>query len=631
MQKSSDDQSALDLVGAVAFDLAILERHHDRNFESGSLIQKIASAQKKVEGSLGEVLAATENLLHCMQQELIPDVQGSFQALSDVAQYLHDSTNTDAQKEEDNAIVDELLERIDFLASGGIDSELPRSEHSTFGPPTVFHKLKFPIEAPEDVEDPLLATFAEQLASSSQLLSSRFGSSNEGAKSNAVIQHNRITNAFVHQVQEQSHEKLSNLFKSLRAVVFENEEGGGLESRVKFSSPADGHSLYKSTANLFSPIFERLLRAFRQLLVSNIDAFLAVDVQSADEEVAVVFNFEELKSRYAKRMDATVSTVLATDSGTFERDIAESSHEPEVDAFGRELASLLAATRRVGGSLKAKPNKASGFSIDVHIPIETRLFTALQLRIDSNHYAVEANLIQGVVPASFGHCDYSLDKVTYEDISYDYVTLGVGKPIHDIDANDRGMLVFLQTEGRSLALRADEVLEIVQMVRQPSSSGVTFGNLCNSDSEAIMLLDFLSPRNLKSRILTPTTCGQLATRRIYLYNTTETTAAKFEMAVKGKSIECRRLQGVASTIAEIQEQQPTLLVFELHSERLDGLENFARIEPHIDVSRGKCLVLVDSPGSHTIQENARFSSLPQASCDLSANEFRDLITTQLGL
>ncbi len=631
MPKSSDNLAALELVGAVAFDLATLERHEDRNLESENLIQKISSAQQHVDGGLGEVLAATENLLHCMQQELVPDVGGSFQTLLDVAQFLHDATTTDAIHEEDNTIVDELLERIDFLASGGIESELPRGESSALGLSTEFRKLNFPIENPENVEDPLLASFSEQIASTGQLLVSRVGHNKSTPVARALAQHNRILDSLTRQIQEQSHIKLSSLFSSLRTTVFENQELGGVESRVRFRGPPQGQYIYKSTANLFTPILERLLLAFRQLLASNIDASLAVDVQRDDDELRVFFNFDDLKPRYTKRLDSTLAAIMAAGPNNREHDIAEGYREAEAEAVGRELASLLTATRRVGGLLKAKPNNASSMSIHLRIPSDIRLFAALQVRIDSNLYAVEANLVQGLVPASVAHCDFSRNKVTHEDISYEYVTLGVGKSIHDIDSDDRGMLVLLRTDVRRLAFRADEVYDIVQTVRQPTSSGVAFGNLCTSDSEAILLLDFCSPGDLDWENVAGFAKSHTPKHRIYLCDTSEVTAAKLMEAVSGLDIDCKLLHGVAKTIATIQEQRPTLLVFDMHDECSDSLQLFSKIERNVEISPEECLVLIQDTTSNALQENAKIASLPQASRDASTNELRGLLRTKLGL
>lgn len=631
MPKSTDNRASHELIGAVAFELAALNRLEDPTEEFMSLIDKVSAAQRQVQGGLGEVLAATENLLHCMQQETLHDIPGSLQTLLDVAQFLHASSSAGQTLDEDLEEIDELLERIDFVASGGAESELTRPDSSTQSPPTEFRKLRFPIDAPADAEDPVLASIVERLLSTGRLLHSHGKSCGNTPIAMSLAQHNQDLDSLVRRLQEQSHSPLSSLGTTLRDIFSATVDGRGCDSRVQIGITPSDPRIFKSLASLLFPRVELLCRVLCQLLLSNIDGSMAIEVQTEGDELKVLFNLIGLKSRYSKRMATTVSTVLATGFDASTKGIEEDSREVEVEDIGLELAQLISATRRVGGSLRAESRQPNSFTIEMRVPSDTRIFSAHQLSLDSNPYAVEANLVQGIVPACVAECDFNRNVVVHEKQSYKYMSLGVGRPIHDIDVDDWGMLVLLQSENRHLALRADEVGDIIQTTRQPSSSDIAMGNVCTGDSEATLVLDLNSTLESDSDGSRNLAKGHLAMHRIYLCNTSDETTTRFDQAVSGMSVDCEHLVGISQTIATIQEQRPTLLVAEMSGKGDGGLEHLARIGRYAQIPPKQWLILVDSSATQGLDEQARFSSLLQAPIDASVNELRDLLRKTLGL
>lgn len=631
MPKSSDKLASQELIGAIAFGLATLDRHEDQSVEIEGLIDKVSAAQRQTEGGLSEVLAATENLLHCMQQEMLHDVSGSLQTLLDVAQFLHACTSAGRTREEDLREVDELLERIDFLASGGVETELPRADSSTESPPTEFRKLRFPIEAPADAEDPVLASIVERLLSTGQSLNSRAETGSASSMATSLALHSQDLDSLVRRLQERSHTVLSDLVTTLRDIFATTVDGRDCQSRVQIRETTSAQGVYKSLANFLFPKIGQLCRALRQLLLGNIDGSMDVEVRIKGDELKLLFTLTGLKSRYSKRMATTLSTVLVSDFDATAQDFEETSREVEADDVGRELTPLISATRGVGGSIRVDSRQSNSFAIEISVPTDTRIFSALQFSLDSNSYAVEANLVQSIVPACVAKCDFNRNEVIHDNRSYEYVSLGVGKPIHDIDVDDWGMLVLLQSEDRHLALRADEVRDIIQSTRQPSSSDIVMGNVCTIDSDATLMLDLDSTIGISSRSSTNLAKRQLAKNRICLCNVSSQTTKKFNEALSGLGVDCENLVGVAPTIAAIQEQRPSLLVAEMDGSVNGGLEHLEKIGRYAHVSSKQWMILVDGPAEQRRGEPDRFSSLIQAPIDASTSELRDLLRATLDL
>ncbi len=555
---------------------ALSDFEQDDGQESAQeILDKIAIARESSSGAIDELLWATENFLCTViaKPDELPTER--FEVLQDVSRSLH-TTITETSKPINSELIDELLERLDFLASGGTDGEVPRraTAHST--PPTTFDRIRFPVPPTAGVEDPALAGLLIRGASIGKLLETRSATETQTLVAHQV----RLFNDFSLCFDSDHCEPIETLFATLETRAEQHEKNPDVNESLELRRVSSPNSLYKSLLKYLKPSFDEFILALLAGAENSSKAKLEVEVEPRPEHVEVRIDAKRLKTvpdespsqRDGDREDPTAK---------FDA-VAQSAESPlHGDSLGVAAEALEQALSKVGGSLRVNRQESTNTQFELQVPTRTRLFDVLEVTIDVDTYALHAHLVQSIIPACVAQCDFDRQLVLHDEQTYEYVTLGLGKPIHEIDADDWGLIVLLVSRDQRLAIRVDDVDNIKKWVSKQASSFIELGHEASMDARVRVLLDFDEPLASPHVPQSQTPKG-FQSHSVVLCDVPSSIERKFVGATRNLSVECYTAISVEALIQQIQERRPRVLVLHQLETNTDWLRSYEDVRGHVD-------------------------------------------------
>ena len=620
------------VIDSIAFGLATLERHGDRTREIERLAQQISLVRNEIEGPLGDLLWATENLLSSVRTGTLSDQEGLRQVLQDLAQFLHSASKAEDPSPFNIEEVDELLERLDFLASGGTDREVPKRDRSGDTPTIDFRRFNFPIESSPDVEDPVLTSLLERVRSTGHLLSANLETSNDRRSRDLIERNLQQLRSIDARINEQSLVRVDELVRQLTDSIKSDSELQTDRARIeiKQDSTCNDH-VYKSLANFLVPIIKALMKTFTATADSGLEASFELQTVSKSDEMAFSFRLKGIKSKLADRMESTLRSLALADSS--ERVTHEGFSQQDSASSPMIQSALLTyaqSIRSIGGLLFVERDERGEFEIKATVGKNTRLAKVVPVTIDSDRYGIEAYLVQAVVPANNATCDIYRNLVVHAKHSYEYRTLGATRKLDKVSSTDLGLMVLMDYNSWKVAVHVDKVHEIETLALSRSSSNIEFGNTMSLPPNNLLQLDLqsdLSNETFNSPNKTPTSQSR---HSLYHGDVSASLADRLNIATRGSNIECKFVHGIFETIRAIQERKPRFLVLQDSNNGSNWLDQLRLMQRYNDLSSTQIMIATTDGESHKLRFGSEFSKLKWIPMDIQVPDLVDLLTNSLG-
>ncbi len=621
------------LIDSIAFGLATLERHGDRTREIERLVQQISLARNQFEGPLGDLLWATENFLASVRTGTLSDQEGLRQVLQDLAHLLHSTSEAEDTSPLDIEEVDELLERLDYLASGGTDQEIPKRDRSVGTPPIEFTKFDFPIESSPHVEDPILTSVLEQGRSTGRLLSSNFGNSNDRRAPELIERHLQQLGSIEARIREQSFIRVDDLVKQLTDSIKSDSELQSDRARIEIEKDSNCNDyVYKSFANFLVPIIKALMKTFTATAVNRPEASFEFQTVSKSDEMAFSFRLKGIKSKLADQMDSTLRSLSS--AGSSKKVTHEGSSQKDTTSFTMIQTALLTfatSVQSVGGLLFIERLERGEFEIKATVNKNTRITKVVPVTIDSDRYGIEAYLVQAVVPAKTATCDIYRNIVVHTKLSYEYRTFGSTRKLDKVSSSDLGLMVLMDCNSRKVAIYVDTIHEMETLALSRSSSNIEFGNTMSLPPNNLLQLDLQS--NVSNETFNSPSKSPTPQTRYCLYqcDISASLAHRFYVATRGLDIESKVVHGISETIRAIQERKPRFLVLQDSDNGTNWLDQVRLMRRYGDLSSTQVLIATTDDESQQLRFGSEFSELKWISTDIPVPELVVLLTNNLGL
>ena len=627
--RNSADSSLID---SVAFGLATLEKHGDQAREVERLVQQVSSVRKQFDGSMAELLWATENFLSSFNSGNLNDQIGSYAVLQELSQFLHRASANQETDFTNTEEVDELLERLDFLASGGTDQEIPKRARSGATPSRVHPDLKFPVEPSRLIEDSAQAGMLEHTRSTCRLLVSQLqGRSDDRSRvlMERQIQYlNSVEASFWERSSVTVAELVADLSDPIKTDVRNQTDCPRIETQI---NSASSDRVYKSLANFLSPLLKDLAQALAMATTNRQGATFELKSMVDSNHLAFSFALKGIKTKFADLIETTLASVT---SGT----AAETEHEP--DQSGQEsnstsnkirssLNSLVESVQLLAGSIDVKNLSNGEVTIDVAVNSRTRLTQVVPVTIDSMTFAIEAQMVQAVVPTQVATCDIYRNHVVHEGTTYEYSTVGLARKIAQVASNASGFLVLMEFNSQKSAIHIERFGNVTDLVVRPSSSDVEFGNAMSLSPVNLIQLDMHS--SLADDSIEPTVKRSSSAKRtsLCLCELSAQAADTFMKASSSLGADCENVQGSFETIRSIQERKPSALVFEASDNQADWIDYLRLARRYTDLSRAQVLVATTDHASQQTRYGPEFSDVQWISKDIQVPELVELLTSNL--
>lgn len=587
------------LVRSVALGLETLHQHEDRAEQIPLLVQQISLARKELDGPVAELLWATENFLSSISSGTLNDKKGSLVVLRDLSRYLHRIATDDRAPSIATVEVDELLERLDFLASGGDDRDVPKSDSVLSPSPGESTATTFPIEPSPLDEDPILASAIERARSTYRLIVSSLTTREARQSLDLAKQQLGLLEAIEEQTNERTYISLAEFSVHLNeSICSESENTPKLhQTDVTEANSREVH-LYRSLANFLGPVVQAFAKTLQSAAANHPDASFEFHTVAKADQLTIAYELRGIEVKTATHVVATI--------GNYAKDHLAKSASPKFpsaydtgtspDLIGPSSLTFVEAVQFLAGSVHVENPQPGAVTIESTISRSTRITPIVPFTIGSNQYALEAHLVRAVIPSRTANSDIYRNLVFHEGVPYEYTTLRLSPKLSKIGSDSEGFMILTDCISQDLAIHVDEVQEIELMAIRQSSSDVEFGSTLSLSSPKLLLdLQAFAAEALHD----PTQKASPSFGRvcICLCDVTDQLADTFAKATEDRDIECISTRGRFDAIRSIQERKPRILVTQ--SPNNDGLshEEFLLLEHYTDLSQ--VLVLIATSDKET--------------------------------
>lgn len=618
--RNSTDASLID---SVAFGLATLEGHGDQIREIERLIQQVALARSQSAGALSELLWATENFLSSVTFGTLEDDNGSYDVLRDLSQYLYSTSSEEDASSSDTEVVDELLERLDFLASGGRDREIPKRDPKEQTSLNVFSNTKFPIEPSRLVENPWLMNSLEQARSTCHLLIANFKANDDPHSLELLNLHLRHLRSIEHQTREQSCITLTEFRSRLMSPLQDKTACEHRNEKIGIRKPSEStEHVFKSLANFLIPTVEDWMKCLEETMVNRPQATFQFKTLCKSEELILSLSLKGIKSKHADQLESTIASVESfSDRDNLKNQQPSSRGTVTSSKIQSSLLALINASRYLGGKIVLKNEEPNEILIEIFVNQHTRLAQVVPVSIDTNRYALEAHLVRAIVPTSIASREPYKNLVAHDGNSYEYETWGLARRIDQLESNESGFIVLLDCKSRKLAIHVDDVFAIEAVALRQSGSQVEYGNTMSLSPSNLLQLDPHSHASALRQSL------NFKSKSLCLLDVKEQLADTFKKATMATDIECAVVNGMFDAIRSMQERRPRFLVLQSSGVGLEWLDQLRLANRHIDMSDMQ--ILIASPDGESPQPSfqGKYSELKWIAADIAVRELAELLTS----
>ncbi|MCY3885240.1 MAG: hypothetical protein OXG24_10065 [Gammaproteobacteria bacterium] len=619
--RNSSDSSVID---SVALGLATLATHGIQAREIERLVQQVSLARKQSKGDLAELLWATENFLSSITANTLTEENGSYDVLRDLSNYLlHSSSPEKNESSPETEEVDELLERLDFLASGGSDRDIPKRGPKDRTSRTKFAKHQFPVEPSPLLENPWLISSLEKARSTYRLLVSDLKAHVNPHSLKLMDRQLQHLKSMENQILGQSciplAEFRARLTSSFNNKVESNSSNQGSQDRNP--SEASGH-IFRSLANFLAPVFEDWMKCLIEITADRPQSSFEFKTLVKSEELILSFSLKGIKSKHAELLNSTVESVGSIGDHDDGKKPDHSNRGTAHSAkFQSSLRALIETSQCVAGSLVVETNDKNEIFVEVSTNLHTRLAQWVPVAIGTSRYAFEAHLVSAIFPTSIVSYDPHKNSVAHNGISFEYETLGLAKRMDQVASIDSGFVVLLDCGSRKLAVHVDDVFAIETAAVRQSSSQVEYGNTMLLWPSNLLQLDPHLPESVPSKP------SNFKRKSLCLIGANPELVDTFRRATVNADMDCTIVDGVYEAIRSIQERTPCFLVVQSSDGGLSWLDQLQLASKDIDTSNIRVLIVTPDHTSARTKYKQENLELKWISEDIPVQDLAELLAS----
>ena len=515
---------------------------------------------------------AAHNLVCAVQEETTPlndAVSESLQLASSCISYVFNGIDSGVRLESD--VLDELLERMDLLASGTSlnDANLSVTEDQML-PPKRFTDIDFPVAQPADHDANEAIRLEERLLCDLELVkqTARRGVELDGVTSTHFNETYRSTEQIAQLVQSQLDRQkvdLKALFKAddvLGGFVADDIEATHDSTELgDLEKPMPGARIFKSTAN-------RLVSATRELILDlksqnpsdewSITLYNNADVRELTVQIAfqnLDLNLDELSSNLLEA-DEIYEDSTTLDPGR----VVEFLLNPDFSASsstGEALASFDKEIQALGGFVSMKVTEESDLVVRASLNRNVRPESLLQFSSDGDSFAINATTVEVVVPACSADYDRVSNSIVHNNEHFEYLQYGHRiRPLAP-HAKDWGLIVLIRASQR-IALRVDSVESVSEHAVRSAQDNSWRGHAHVTSEKFPLLLD---PDALTSDTQTGSSGRrEINATRFLIANVSADDRKRLRDTISSLGCAVLESHGTRETIQQMQEWRPDFLV-----------------------------------------------------------------------
>lgn len=587
-------------------------------------------------GKTRELLTAVENVLVSVKLDFVESQSGVNEVLRDVTVFFLDTKTTTAL-DQDTSRLDELLERLDFVASGGTDDEVPKSPRNKAQerPATVIPTL--PVERPQKFEDPIRMQQFERLRSLNTVLSisDNVSKDNEG-KNRLQLEQLNLADYFLRDAERELTLELSSLASKLVRDISHalSEKTDRSIDFVDFD--ATGGVMYRSLAEVLRRKLGDLALIIGEELLHTPDAKkLHIELRACDSMITGTLTFVGLRTAFdliQQRMEELSLTLLDVPihpQSTDNQEALRKTAKTRKERIAIGLVELLRFVERTHGRFGVTTGDDDQLLVTFELPLCTRVLLTFPITVGSDAFLLEAHFVTAILNSSKVQWDELRTNVEYSGRSYQHCV--IADHILPSKSNTEALtwILLLDTTMSKLALEVETIGEPELQVSSPSISTINLGHKLLGGNKLKLLVDpmVLCPKGIsRSEILAT---NKLATH-ILCFNVSQPLVDKIRRCIDIQRVLVRHTTTIANTLSQLQEFRPSLLVIEDQADTFRAVDSVRRIAGTVRALNLRVLLLVDGeakPIKLTDHISSNVTFLPR-SADFA--EFKNVFDVELG-
>lgn len=559
----------------------LLSAYVDTNLKGNlnELLSVLQHLGSKKTGKSKELFNAVQNVLENLKLELVESRSGVANVLRDVATFLVES-KTSTVLERETSRIDELLERLDFVASGGTDEEVPRVQKTDGVTESVAYIPKFPITLPKHFEDPKVLHFAERLESLNAILSahtSGTGASNQ--KQRLKLEQLTLANYCLHKAKQNTKTNLQTFGTKLEKDISDSLTENTNKTVDFVNCDVTDGFMYRSLAEVFRWKLCNLVVTIGAELTSRADGKILIKIGSSGSYTSTTVVFFGLRTAFdlvSKRMD-DLSLQFADSSISEQDESRERALSSTAKTRKEQIAHGLVEFRQfvdcAQGRFEIVGNDDDQLSLTVHLPSEARALHTLPIVVGSDAFLLETHFLTAVLDSAEVNWNESHTSIEYTDHSYQYCRIDEDvKPTTDAPT----WTLLLDTIEHKLALEVDTIIEPEFHISVPSVSEIHHGHKCFGERKLKLLLD---PSELRPTRNNSTDSDSVCVNinHFLCLNVSKPLEDKIRRCTDSDQILVRHAKTVAETLAQIQEFRPDYLIIEDQLDEFRAIDVVARL------------------------------------------------------
>ena len=564
-----------------------------------TVLQKFKAART---GKTKELLTAVENALENVKLDLVESQSGVNEVLLDVVSFLSYARTT-TTLERHTSKLDELLERLDFVASGGVDAEVPRDTQTNVTSQAEAYIPKLPVKQPKNFEDPSLARHVERLTSLNAILTQIVDVS-EHSRRDRQLRLEQLN--LVNYVLLDATHKLAVDFKSFANKLVQ-EIRDSLEEKTNKSVTfvhfeVDDGIMYRSLSEVFRGKLREAVEVIGEGLLSHRDTQIQLrfSTSSSSNTIDITFmGFVDALDLIEHRMaelsgyesDNLIQYPLTDDKEQLRR-----TTKTRKERIALTLADLRQFVDSARGQFQMSSDNDGQFQIFVELPLYTRIVHTLPIEVGTDTFLLESHCVTAVLDTPKAQWDVTRTNIEYDDQSYRYCLIADHIKPNAPTADTQTWMMLLDVMSHKLALEVQHIGKPELQVSTPSLSKINHGHKFIGGRLLRLLLDpsTLIPTEMNKNDVHP----QIETKtNILCLNTSQLLVKKVQRCIGTADLLLRYASTTADAIAEVQEYLPRILIIEDDPDDFRASDAVSRIAQAIPWANFTLLLFKDSDGT----------------------------------
>lgn len=550
-------------------------------------------------GKTEELFNAVLNVVENLRLGLVESHSGSAEVLRDVATLLVE-VRTASTLEGETVKLDELLERLDFVASGGTDEEVPRVQEDEANVATATVVPKLPISPPSNFEDPMVVRHTERLSSLKTILSvNALGTSDSEWKHKLRVEQLNLAEYCLRSANLETMINLKEFAVDLVSDVSQSfkEDTNNLEDFISYDM--DDGAIHRSLAEVFRWRLNELIVIIGGELTSRSDGKIHIEIRAEESYVSFRVKFVGLRTAFdlisqrVEELSATLADTPIVEPNTNKEKSLSKTAKTRKERIAHALVEIRRFVDSAMGRFVFDSDDNDQLSVVIKLPKGSRVLQTLPITVGSDTFLIESDFITDVLDSRNVLWNESHSKVESSGMSYRYCV--IDDYIQTIKAHARSStwILLLDTADRKIALEVETIGEPELHFSVPSLSEIHLGHKFIGGDPLRLLLDpseFSPVGNRRSHA----DSTNVFDRHVLCFNVSQTLVDKIQRCSDTEAIFVRHAKTLADTLWQLQEFRPDCLVIEDRADEFRAIDALKRIAHTIPSLKLQVLLFADS-------------------------------------